>query len=502
MRTTTIGLAFLALVASVPAVAQAAVAPADYQQPRVFKLVDPDGDVTSGDIIENRLQVDPTLGQVSVFGFVLGQTASVIVFGLGTTDAMGACQPVWEVVGASDHDSSWIVRAPGDTSLPPAVSATPYVAVDPRLVGFVPTCAVEHTSTTAGAPLDSATDLSADLVPVTNRDLTLFAEPKVMQETPAHGFDLRFAFPEVPSPDGFTQSPLYGFDIELTPGPGVTLDRTQVLETAGSRDYQPQVVPHATAAGPGATYVDVSVTAGNGEPWQARLYLWAVGGPHPRATQSLAGFGVYSHYLAVNQHGDFQPHNAHLWFLDSRFATTANGGIGGLPRCTQVTTKCQRYWYNARSGVLQVGEWRGFVTPDFVRWQAGYTSDLEQVETDFGPQFDGTYPQRLLAHWSGHRLRVGTYRYYRKPPPPDGSGGTKIRILVGRRYTISSTATHHVDERGSYRIAAGHITFEPDGGYASPVRFAIAAKGLHWLAAPRAGFLVADRFFARVTAGS
>lgn len=500
MRRTTVGLVLAALGAAVPAAGHAAVSPADYPPPRVFELDDPASDVASGDIIADRLQVDPTLGQVSVFGFVLGQTASVIVFGLGSPDASGTCQPALEVVGTSDHDSSWVVRAPGESTLPPAVSATPYVAVDPRLVGFQPTCAVEHTSTTAGAPLDSATDLSADLVPVTDRDLTLFAVPKVLQEKPEHGFDLRFAFPEAPSPDDFTQSPLYAFDIELAPGPGVTLDRTQVLETPGSSNYQPQVVPHASVAGPGSFYVDVSVTAGNGDPWQARLYLWAVGGSHPHATRSLAGNGVYSHYLAVNQHGDLQPHNAHLWFLDDRFATTANGGIGGLPHCTHVTKKCQRYWYDARHGVLQVGAWRGFVTPGFVRWQAGYSSDLEQVETDFGPQFDGTYPQRLLIHWSGHTLPVGTYRYFRKPGMD--TVGTEIRILAGRRYTISDTATHHVDERGSYRIAADHITFRPDGGFASPLRFAIAARGLHWRAAPRAGFLVADRFFSRVTSAS
>jgi hypothetical protein len=475
--------------------------PSDYQSPRVFEIADADADAPHGDILGATLQIDPTLGQVFIYSVVssFGPEDDSIIFGLGDLDAAGACHPTLELVGGT-QTYSWIARAVGETTLPPHTTdyLTPQVVVDPRLVGSSTTCVTERTITAAGGlPVDDAApDLQVALVPVVQRDLALFDPPSLLQAEPSDGFDIHFAFSDplvrLPGSNTDLRNPLYDVDIALTPSAGLSLDITHITSHPGADAYSPATIAHGEVTHGGWYWVDVAVTAGNGDPWHARLYLWALGGPHLAGTSDLTGRGAFSHYQAVNDHGDLSPGNAELWFVNRRFATRTPGHAG-LPACSHASRSCLRYWYDASSGLLQVDKWRGFVTRSLVRLPAYTSADADIDMGNWGALtfFDGDYEHRMRPSHAGATFPSGKFRYR------EGAKGISFRFASGHRFTKKTSYGNTVQRvvRGTYRVGARHVSFSPHGGRPWTDFLAIGAKGKNWRLDPAHAGLQIGKFW-------
>lgn len=428
---------------TVAATTQAAPAAPPPYVPLITTGFDDYGDQPDGaDVEDGTVRLDPNLGRASVAADLDAWTSEprVLVTVLGTRTDTGGCRPTLELV-ATNQSTDLVVRTPGETTTP-AANRDPggfdaRVDGDPLLPGKVLQCARFRLLDAEGNVLDSARPSRFGSRRTDNARLYLseLGEPR---QVPFNAW-VRQRLRVVADPIG------YDAQVTLQAPDGVELRNVSKRTFHGKSTLIVTFDVRATTRGLHA--LRLRATAGNAVPTAGVSYVWAPGGPHLPGTGSLAGRKVARFWKDCDRQGDnCRRQRKALWFLGNGLVYV---GVPqhGAPRCTAAMIRpatdrgCQRYWWDKRRGLLQVGRWLGRVDEESISYRAQSYGD------NFGLARRGTRYHVLLEcdEWQCSDKFALTLRLTR----------TGRFVLRSRTFGSELTTT----ARGRYAIGAqGRLT--------------------------------------------
>lgn len=335
-------------------------------------FADYDDEPPEDNVADGIVTVDPNLEKARVQADLEVWTSDlrVLVTALGTKTNTGACQPTVELVATNKSDEL-VVRTPGETTAPAdnkdpnGIDATVRDAA--LLTGKVLECARFRLLDAEGTVVDTA-------------------KPSVFTSWPTANINLRISGPH------YRQAPVgtwlrhrlavsadpRGYDgrLALQVPDGVQVRNVSPLTFHGVARLVVTFEVRATTRG--LHPVRLRASADNARAaTSALLYIWGPGGPHLPGTDSLAGRKVANFWNYCKPDGvTCQRRRSALWFLDNGLVYV---GVPrhGAPTCVpaKVDPKtdrgCQRYWWDKRRGLLQVGRWIGSVHDGWIEYR-GY----------------------------------------------------------------------------------------------------------------------------------
>lgn len=456
------------------------------------------------DLTNAWIEVDPNTGETRVNYWlqnadkpfpVSSDLVAFLVARVGTLEG-SSCVPVAEiVVSTGSHET--IVRTPGADDWPtdsegrPGLIDRPDTVADPLLEGVTLDCYVwrvyDQVTKTLRDKSPRASFLEQDPYDVA---FTLHDKPRARAHV-GQPVDLGVVIEHW---NWFDRPRLYDRMVSVEPGPGVTvgafdgdLGDEPLLEVG----YAVVTIP-ITVTEEGEHTVEVTVTAGNGVS-ASQTFAFFVPFTPPDWSDSLADHHVFE---PVTSDARVTPPVASLWFLDDTWAYF--GQPVALPDCTganpdetTVRQGCVPYWYDAATGQVQVGDWRGTVFDDHLLFDGfdythratqpvpGATYGLE-VRNHRGYWCSGSRAasRQLLGNFCNEtttlRLRKdGTYEFRQRTVD---TGEHVTRLRAEGRYLVTETEKLRLLENGRpFAYSLLSLGAEPATGQARP-----AALGLLW----------------------
>lgn len=364
---------------TIPAVAPAQADGGTYSQITYLDFSDQGDAPTGRDLADAGVAIDPNLSELELYADLGAESPnpSFLVLRLGDL-VSGECQFRLEVVSNRGDDEP-VVRAPGDSTLPPAAprgrAREQYrLEDDPGFVDLVPTCAVMDVLDPEGAVVDTA-NATVQNLPVARGLLGIALWPETVLNVDSGAEQvLEFRIAQA-------VSRVYDVTLDaIASDPGLTVETPHTdLGDWGGR-WAPTgasyVYPRlGFTATPGLHTLTLRLAGGNARTAERTVTIWGRGGPALAPRDSLEG-SVFIAEEKVRRGSTTQ--RSRVWtsyaFLDDTWArrSTRDTGVRSAPApyrpCTRVTRSCLRYTFDARTRAIQIGGDRGEVRDRALRF--------------------------------------------------------------------------------------------------------------------------------------
>ena len=242
-------------------------------------------------------------------------------------------------------------------------------------------------------------------------------------------------------------------------GEGLTFDDDTLTTGAISPEDSFSDYFEVTASTGGFHTLTLTVTADGAEPVSTTLALWAPGGTPLPGTDSLKGraYGWAGTVSGVVGESSSRV-TTMLTFVDSRYAYIGLPGRG-IPDCP--APGCRRYYYDAETGLVQVGN----ALIGQVLGPRLYVEGLTPSESDT-PDF---YPAAVLSDSVGrpHERRYSGTWSHTSPDYPDGLVHERLALTKKGHFDLTYRFDfgRNTSLKGNYTLARnGELTFRNGRG--------------------------------------